>query len=160
MPRSLFTARAIAGATSAVCLCFPRPMASFRVLIPYPGQRRWKGCRCLLTPVPRSKTQKSDTCSARVNKCPCKAKGWECDPTVCECDNLAFLENPKTCALLVLGCLGRILMVQIRRAYRESEIACPEAQWRILLPKFRHTTWSRGRSYFFADSEVRYLTVV
>jgi len=28
--------------------------------------------------------------------CPCREKGWECDPSVCECDNLAHLYPPKT----------------------------------------------------------------
>jgi len=59
-------------------------------------QRRREGCRCVLAPVPWSSIQKSDTCSRRINKCPCRKKGWECDPTVCECDDLAFLDNPKT----------------------------------------------------------------
>jgi histone-lysine N-methyltransferase EZH2 len=54
-------------------------------------QRR-EGCRCKLTPK-KSSMQRSVTCAD--NKCPCRKRGWECDPSVCECDNLTYLKYLK-----------------------------------------------------------------
>ncbi|KAH9954772.1 hypothetical protein BC827DRAFT_1241027 [Russula dissimulans] len=45
-------------------------------------KHRWKGCRCRLKKVNVTKKQ---TCIE--NHCPCRKRGWECDPMVCECDN-------------------------------------------------------------------------
>ncbi|KAH9047475.1 hypothetical protein EDB83DRAFT_1463014 [Lactarius deliciosus] len=54
-------------------------------------QRRWKGCRCM--PVRTDDMPRSQTCAAA--RCPCRKKGWECDPSVCECDNLTFVKSRK-----------------------------------------------------------------
>ncbi|KAH9059795.1 hypothetical protein EDB87DRAFT_1562822 [Lactarius vividus] len=53
---------------------------------------RWEGCRCLLIPK-KAKTQTSQTCAIDAN-CPCRTRGWECDPFICECDNLTYLLAP------------------------------------------------------------------
>ncbi|KAI9462879.1 hypothetical protein BJY52DRAFT_1255768 [Lactarius psammicola] len=55
-------------------------------------KRRWEGCRCVLEPILRSKTQSSRTCA--TIKCPCRTRGWECDPSVCECDNYTYQKAP------------------------------------------------------------------
>ncbi|KAF8273078.1 hypothetical protein EI94DRAFT_1783169 [Lactarius quietus] len=52
---------------------------------------RREGCRCKLNPKLRTKMQRSETCV----KCPCRTKGWECDASVCECDNITYLKSPK-----------------------------------------------------------------
>ena len=71
--------------------------STVRLLIPYSGQRR-EGCRCVLTPKARSKMQRSQTCA--TFQCTCRKRGWECDPWVCECDNVTFLKSSKKGALL------------------------------------------------------------
>ncbi|KAH9164584.1 hypothetical protein EDB89DRAFT_2016838 [Lactarius sanguifluus] len=55
--------------------------------------RRWEGCRCKLVPKTKAKTQTSQTCAIDSN-CPCRTQGWECDPFVCECDNLTYILAP------------------------------------------------------------------
>ncbi|KAH9059794.1 hypothetical protein EDB87DRAFT_1809770 [Lactarius vividus] len=54
-------------------------------------QRRWKGCRC--TPKRTWAMPRSQTCFEM--RCPCRKKGWECDPSICECDNLTFVRSKK-----------------------------------------------------------------
>ncbi|KAH9025966.1 hypothetical protein EDB85DRAFT_1981141 [Lactarius pseudohatsudake] len=54
-------------------------------------QRRWKGCRC--TRKRKADMPRSQTCAE--TRCPCRKKGWECDPSICECDNLTFLNSRK-----------------------------------------------------------------
>ncbi|KAI0280120.1 hypothetical protein BGY98DRAFT_965749 [Russula aff. rugulosa BPL654] len=56
-------------------------------------KHRWKGCRCSKTPQKKS----IQTCTTDGN-CMCRKMGWECDLTVCECDNEAHVlkKNPKS----------------------------------------------------------------
>lgn len=87
-PSSLFTVRTVAGAVSPVCR-FYIYNNSVRMLIPHSGQRR-SGCRC------RFKKPSRKTCNS--NECACRKKGWECDPSVCECDNRTFHQSKKRSA--------------------------------------------------------------
>ncbi|KAF8488924.1 hypothetical protein F5888DRAFT_1909582 [Russula emetica] len=49
-------------------------------------KHRWRGCRCSKS-LNKKPTQ---TCVIGGN-CGCRKMGWECDPTVCECDNEAHV---------------------------------------------------------------------
>lgn len=58
-------------------------------------KHRWRGCRCSKT----SNKKPIRTC-ATDGRCSCRAMGWECDPTVCECDNEVHVSKQRKPARL------------------------------------------------------------
>jgi len=124
----------------------PSQNLGFICLSPQLGGRRWRGCRCALRRGERPDSKMS--CNSPKD-CWCRRRGWECDRTVCQCDNDEFLSTSHC------GHWADWAFVECewdpRAQIYGTEKGHDRTQGPILLQEFGHTTRDACRAWIQID---------